>query len=116
MPANVAGRGEGTDTQMKMSGRAEGMAEGMGVRVSHGRGDHGQAQPGEPEGLQRGGNSVEEPPHGPPGATWCCDLHITFHTLAVSPAKGMDFGRGAISQVYKAHTSFLPPPRPRQAG
>lgn len=53
MPANVAGRGEGTDTQTKMSGRAE----GMGVRVSHGRGDHGQVQNGEMEGLQSDGKS-----------------------------------------------------------
>lgn len=53
MPANVAGRGEGTDTQTKMSGRAE----GMGVRVNHGRGDHGQVQNGEMEGLQSDGKS-----------------------------------------------------------
>lgn len=75
MPANVAGRGEGTDMQMKMLGRAE----GMGVRVSHGRGDHGQVQQGETEGLQSGGNSVEEPPDGPPGANLCCALCVTFH-------------------------------------
>lgn len=75
MPANVAGRGEETDTQMKMSRRAE----GMGVRVSHRQGDHGQVHPGETEGLQNGRNSIEEPPDGPPGANLCCDLHVTFH-------------------------------------
>lgn len=86
MPANVAGRGEGTDTQMKMSGRAE----GMGVRVSHGRGDHEQAQRGRRKGCEVAGTALKslQMGHLEPICVVIYVLHST--TLAVSPVKGRD--------------------------